>query len=59
MALPTTRLLSWSQMCREADPDFDRLSRQPWVYPEGGPYSNGRRFYERNPIYTPPDDEEE
>lgn len=44
-----TRILSWSQMVREADPNYDRANRSPWVYQ----FSNGRRFYQTNPVYTP------
>jgi hypothetical protein len=48
MAAPTTRILNWAQMVREADPDFQRLSLRPWVYE----FSNDRRFIEHLPIYT-------
>jgi hypothetical protein len=34
-------------MVREADPDYDRANRSPWVYK----FSNGRRFYQPNPVY--------
>lgn len=44
---PPTRILSWEQMCFEADPDFRRLSLRPWVYE----FSNGRRFVEAQPVY--------
>lgn len=44
---PPTRILSWEQMCIEADPDFLRLSLRPWVYE----FSNGRLFIEANPVY--------
>jgi hypothetical protein len=44
---PPTRILSWEQMCIEADPDFLRLSLRPWVYE----FSNGRLFVEVQPIY--------
>lgn len=47
---PPTRLLSWEQMCLEADPGFRRSSNQPWTYQ----FSNGRRFYEAQPIYGSP-----
>lgn len=46
---PPTRILSWSQMVREADPNFTRESLQPWVYQ----YSNSRRFLDTLPTYTP------
>lgn len=35
-------------MVREADPNFTRLSLQPWVYE----YSNGRLFLDTLPTYT-------
>jgi hypothetical protein len=44
---PPTRILSWEQMCLEADPDFRRLSLRPWVYE----FSNGRLFIEALPVY--------
>lgn len=44
----STRILSWSQMVREADPDFSKQSLRPWVYE----FSNMRRFYERQPVYN-------
>jgi hypothetical protein len=43
------RLLSWSQMVREADPNFTKQSLQPWCYE----WSNGRRFLDTLPTYTP------
>ena len=42
-----TSILSWSQMVREADPNYTRLSLQPWVYE----YSNGRLFVDTLPLY--------
>jgi hypothetical protein len=36
-------------MVREADPGFTRSSLQPWVYEA----SNGRRFIDAIPVYTP------
>jgi hypothetical protein len=48
MAAPTTRILNWAQMVREADPDFQRLSQRPWVYE----FSNDRRFVETVPVYV-------
>jgi len=47
---PATRILSWSQMVREADPNFTRLSLQPWVYS----FSNGRLFVDPLPLYSFP-----
>jgi hypothetical protein len=51
---PPTRLLSWSQLVREADPDYTRLSLQPWVFS----FSNGRLFVDWLPLYDfgPPGD---
>lgn len=46
---PPTRILSWSQMVKEADPNYVRLSLQPWVYE----FSNGRLFVDSLPVYTP------
>lgn len=46
-APPPTRILSWLQMCLEADPSFQRLSLRPWVYE----MSNGRLFIESIPVY--------
>lgn len=43
----STRILSWAQMVREADPDFQRTSLRPWTYE----FSSGRRFYEAQPVY--------
>lgn len=40
---------SWSQLVRNADPDFDRESRRPWVYE----FSNGRRFLDKPNPYRP------
>lgn len=45
---PATRILSWNQLVREADPNFTRLSLQPWVYS----YSNGRLFVDPLPLYN-------
>ena len=42
-----TRILSFSQMCLEADPGMLQGSLRPWVYQ----FSNNRRFYQRNPVY--------
>lgn len=44
---PATRILSWSQMVREADPNYTRLSLQPWVYS----FSNSRLFVDLLPLY--------
>ena len=44
---PPTRILSWMQMCQEADPSFRKLSLRPWVYE----FSNGRLFVEALPVY--------
>lgn len=46
-APPPTRILSWLQMCLEADPSFHQLSLRPWVYE----FSNGRLFIEALPVY--------
>ena len=43
-----TRLLSWQQMVQEADPNWNRLSLQPWVFE----FSNGRLFVDWLPLYT-------
>lgn len=44
---PPTRILSWQQMVREADPNYTRLSLQPWVYQ----FSSGRLFVDPLPLY--------
>ena len=44
---PPTRILSWAQLCLEADPTFRQLSLRPWVYQ----FSNGRRFVQGIPVY--------
>jgi hypothetical protein len=42
----STRILSFEQLCLEADPDMVRKSRTPWIYE----FSNGRLFNrEANP----------
>lgn len=46
-APPATRILSWAQMCLEADPNFRQLSLRPWTYE----FSNGRLFVESLPVY--------
>lgn len=46
---PPTRILSWNQIVRENDPNYTRLSLQPWVYE----FSNGRLFVDTLPVYTP------
>lgn len=47
--MPSTRILSWEQMCREAEgPDYTRRSLQPWVYE----FSNGRIFIDHLPLYS-------
>ena len=46
---PPTRQISWSQLVREADPNFTRLSLQPWVFD----FSNGRLFVDWLPLYGP------
>ena len=48
IAPPPTRLISWLQLCLEADPDFERKRLKPWVYE----MSNGRLFYLQNPVYS-------
>ena len=48
---PPTRILSWSQMVREADPDFTRLSLRPVVYT----FSKGRLVVDPIPLYTAPE----
>lgn len=35
-------------MVREADPNYTRLSLQPWVYE----FSNGRLFVDTLPVYV-------
>jgi hypothetical protein len=42
-----TRILSWQQTVLEADPGYQRLSLQPWVYE----FSNGRLFIDPLPLY--------
>lgn len=44
---PPTRILSWSQLIRENDPNYTRTSLQPWVYD----FSNGRLFIDALPLY--------
>lgn len=39
---------SWRQIVLDADPDWQRLSRRPWVYE----FSNGRRFNDPDPLYA-------
>lgn len=46
----SSRILSWEQLVREADPDHSRLSLRPWVYE----FSNGRRFLDPLPLYGRP-----
>lgn len=48
---PPTRIISWAQQVKEADPNYVRLSLQPWVYE----MSNGRLFVDTLPTYTPYD----
>jgi len=48
---PSTRILSLQQLVIEADPNYVRLSLQPWVYE----FSNGRLFVDTLPTYTPYD----
>jgi len=48
---PPTRIISWRQLCIESDPNWTRLSLQPWVYE----FSNGRLFVDTLPTYTPYD----
>jgi hypothetical protein len=48
---PATRILSWNQLVRENDPNFTRLSLQPWCFE----FSNGRLFVDTLPTYTPYD----
>lgn len=45
---PPTRILSWNQLVREADPNFTRLSLQPWTLE----FSNGRLFIDSLPLYS-------
>ena len=47
-APPPTRILSWQQMVIDADPNWTRLSLQPWIYE----FSNGRLFVESLPVYN-------
>ena len=42
-----TRILSWQQQVLEADPNWQRLALQPWVYE----FSNGRLFVDSLPLY--------
>lgn len=51
MPAPPTRILSWQQLVLEADPDWRRLSLQPWVFD----FSNGRLFVDWLPVYNFPD----
>jgi hypothetical protein len=44
-----TRILSWRQLVLEADPNWLRLSLQPYVYE----MSNGRLFVDTIPTYPP------
>lgn len=44
---PPYRILSWSQMVREADPNFTRGSLQSWSFE----FSNGRLFLDWLPLY--------
>lgn len=46
-APPPTRILSWEQMCVEADPGFRQKSLRPWVYE----FLNGRLFVDPLPLY--------
>lgn len=46
-APPSTRILSWLQLCLESDPSFRRLSQRPWIFE----FSNGRLFVESLPVY--------
>jgi hypothetical protein len=48
---PPTRLLSWQQLVLEADPNWRRLSLQPWAFD----FSNGRLFVDWLPVYNFPD----
>lgn len=50
MPVPPTRILSWLQMCQQADPNFRQLSLRPWVYE----FSNGRLFVQTLPVYGQP-----
>ena len=43
-----TRILSFAQLCNEQDPNLHTGALRPWVYQ----FSNNRRFYERNPVYS-------
>lgn len=46
-APPPTRILSWTQMVMEVDPEWRAKSLRPWVYE----FSNGRLFVQPNPVY--------
>lgn len=39
---------SWRQIVLDADPDWQRLSRRPWVYE----FSSGRKFTDPDPLYN-------
>lgn len=43
-----TRILSWEQLCLEADPNYQRGLTRPWLYE----MSNGRLFYQPWPLYA-------
>jgi hypothetical protein len=45
-----TRILSFLQLCIEADPDFRALSNRPVAYR----FSSGRTFYQPMPVYGSP-----
>ena len=46
---PPTRLISWQQVCLEADPLFWPKKNRPLNYQ----FSNGRQFYCTVPAYLP------
>lgn len=43
----STRIISWEQVVLEADPDYRLRKRRPMKYE----FSNGRRFYDTDPVY--------
>lgn len=46
--LPATRILSWAQQVKEADPNWQRGLTHPWIYQ----FSNGRKFVWNPSVYT-------
>jgi hypothetical protein len=49
MSPPPTRIISWQQLVLEADPNWQKAYRSPWVYD----FSNGRLFYAPTSLYSP------